>query len=29
MKSNQTMQIVECVSWREKNEREGEKKNTK
>ena len=29
IKSNQTLKIVECVSWREENEKEGENKNTK
>ena len=29
MKSNQTLQIVECVSWREEKEKQGENKNTK
>ena len=29
MKSNQTLQIEECVSWQEENEKEGENKNTK
>ena len=29
MKSNQTLKIVECVSRREENEKEGENKNTK
>ena len=28
MKSNQTLYIVECVSWREENEEEGEIKST-
>ena len=29
LKSNQTLQIVECVSWQEESEKEGESKNTK
>ena len=29
MKSNQTLQILECVSWWEEYEKEGESKNTK
>ena len=29
MKSKQTLYIVECVSRREENEKEGENKNTK
>ena len=29
MKSNQTLQIVKCVSWQEEKEKEGENKNTK
>ena len=28
MKSNQTLSIVECVLWREENEKEGRNKNT-
>ena len=29
MKSNQTLQVVEYVSWREGKEKEGENKNIK
>ena len=29
MKLYQTLQIVECVSWRDEQEKEGENKNTK
>ena len=29
MKSNKTLQTVECVSWREEREKEGENKNLK
>ena len=29
MKPNRILQIVECFSWREEYEKEGENKNTK
>ena len=29
MKSNQTLQFVECVLWREEKEKKDENKNTK
>ena len=29
MKSNQTLEVVECVSWREENKKEVENKNKK
>ena len=29
MKSNKTLQTVECVSWREERKKEGENKNLK
>ena len=29
MKSNKTLQTVECVSWQEEREKEGENKNLK